>query len=136
MPHISKQKLDSKTQVKLFKQLTSLCTAVSKKGTQDFLDNLLTDTEKLMLSKRLAAVIMLHEGYSQYAVEHTLALSSSTIAKIRTEYTSGKFDSICAAFSKQKHEKEEFWHTIEVLSRLGMPSMTGDRWKFLRTKKE
>lgn len=132
MPHISSQKLDPKLQLQLFRQLTGLCGAISKNSAEGFFSSLLTETEQLMLSKRLASVIMLHEGYSQYTVENTLTLSSSTVAKIYSGYTSGKYDSVCSAFSKRKKDAAAFWETIDVLLRLGMPSRAGDRWKFIR----
>jgi uncharacterized protein YerC len=132
MTHVSSQSIDVKIREKLFKQLSGLCAGASKKKSEELLASILTPTEQLMLSKRLAAVIMLHERHTQYAVENTLQLSSSTVARIRAGYEKGDYDSICAAFSKRKQEREDFWNTIEVLARLGMPSMVGDRWKFLR----
>lgn len=135
MPHISSKKIDPKIKTKLFKQLSCVSVVRNEKEAQRFLEALLTETEQLMFSKRIAAVIMLSQGYSQYAIENSLELSSSTIARLRNEYITGKYEQICLSFSKQKKEKEEFWETIEVLLRLGMPSQTGDRWKFLRNSK-
>lgn len=50
-----------------------------------FLDDLLTPTEKLMLSKRLMAAILLQRGYSYRAVCSVLKMSKTTVHLIQRE---------------------------------------------------
>lgn len=50
-----------------------------------FLDDLLTPTEKLMLSKRLMAAILLQRGYSYRAVCSALKMSKTTVHLIQRE---------------------------------------------------
>lgn len=52
---------------------------------QKFLDDLLTPTEKLMLSKRLMAAVLLQRGYSYGAVCRALKLSRATVFLIQRE---------------------------------------------------
>jgi uncharacterized protein YerC len=50
-----------------------------------FLDDLLTPTEKIMLSKRLMAAVLLQRGYSYGAVCRALKLSKATVFLIQRE---------------------------------------------------
>lgn len=50
-----------------------------------FLDDLLTPTEKLMLSKRFMAAVLLQRGYSYGAVCRVLKLSRATVFLIQRE---------------------------------------------------
>ena len=131
MPHISKQKLDQKVYKKLFRQFTDIISNLDKTNSQNLFSELLTETERIMLVKRLATVVMLYEGYSQYVVEKTLKLSSSTVARINLAYEDGLYDSLVTIFKNKKEKRDQFWSTLEILLRGGMPSMTEDRWKHL-----
>lgn len=50
-----------------------------------FLDDLLSPTEKIMLSKRLMAAVLLQRGYSYGAVCRALKLSKTTVFLIQRE---------------------------------------------------
>ena len=50
-----------------------------------FLDDLLSPTEKIMLSKRLMAAVLLQRGYSGGAVSTALKMSKTTVWLIQRE---------------------------------------------------
>lgn len=49
---------------------------------QNFLEDLLSPTEKIMLIKRLAIAIMLSKGYTYDEIDHTLKVSRPTIMTV------------------------------------------------------
>jgi len=50
---------------------------------KDFLEDFLTDEERLMLAKRLAVVYLLKEGFSYGKISEALKITPVTIGKIR-----------------------------------------------------
>lgn len=56
---------------------------------QKFLNDLLTPTEKIMLSKRLMASVLLQRGYSYGAVCRALKLSRATVSIIQRDLARG-----------------------------------------------
>jgi len=57
-----------------------------KKLVTDFLSDLLTPTEKIMLTKRLAIYYMLGKGYDYRTIKHVLKVSSATVASSNRTY--------------------------------------------------
>ena len=68
---------------------------VTIKGTKvqrrAFFDAMLTPTERIMLSKRFAIIYMLAKGYSFSAIQETLRVSPSTVARIWEAIQKGKY---------------------------------------------
>src|SRR3989304_5258942 len=62
----------------------------SEPAAKDFLDDFLTDEERLMLAKRLAVVYLLKEGFSYNKISEALKITPVTIGKIRRILKSGK----------------------------------------------
>mgnify|MGYP001979242450 CR=1 FL=1 len=82
-----------------------------------------------MLIKRLAAIIMIHHGYSLYRVAQTLHLSDATVSKYRQRYLAGMYTSLTLRFESRSFNQAKFWHTLELLLRAGLPPMAGSgRW--------
>ena len=57
----------------------SLLSCNSKKSTQEFIEDLLTSTEKVMLAKRLTIAYLLLKGYPYEIINKTLKVSYPTI---------------------------------------------------------
>ena len=62
----------------------------SEPAAKDFLDDFLTDEERLMLAKRLAVIYLLKEGYSYNKISEALKITPVTIGKIRLISKLGK----------------------------------------------
>ncbi|OHA33567.1 MAG: hypothetical protein A2928_00850 [Candidatus Taylorbacteria bacterium RIFCSPLOWO2_01_FULL_45_15b] len=93
MPHISKKKLAGEIHRKIERDLFLYIT----KGTprvdmQTVMRELLTQTEIMMLAKRLAVIFLISRGASLYEIQMTLAISPSTAARFLKDYEIGKFD--------------------------------------------
>ena len=55
----------------------------SAEDTQDLLNNLLTETEKVAISKRLGIALLLTDGKSYDEIKQVLGVSSATVAKVQ-----------------------------------------------------
>lgn len=83
MSQVSKRPLQEKTRVRiynLFLQSVSLCSTPEK--ATSLIEDLLTPTEKIMLSKRFCIAFMLINGYSYGLIRETLRVSISTIGTV------------------------------------------------------
>ena len=101
---------------------------------EKFISEFFTPTEQIMFAKRLAAIMMIHNGYSFSAIERTLKLSPSTVTRLWRMTETDKFTVIGRQKLKEKARKK-FWDDFDVLVRLGMPEMGKGRWKFLDKRK-
>lgn len=129
MPHISKNQLDDKLFLRLYNQFTEAVTS-SLSNKKDVLGDILTETEKVMFAKRLAVIFMLLEGASSYRIEQILKMSPSTTRRFREGLYKEHYTEIEKLF-RSKKKKKDFWLTLEVVIRAGMPEMGKGRWKWL-----
>ena len=95
MPHVSRHTPVRKVSDKIFDKLIE---RVTSKGSvherKSFLLNLLTPTERIMLSKRFAIIYMLQKGYSFDAIQELLRVSPSTIARLWVSVQKGKHQDV------------------------------------------
>lgn len=129
MVNISKNKLPQADEVKLFKQLSSITGSLKADGVESMFRELLTESEQVMLAKRLAVIVMIHEGCSLYLIWKKLHLSPSTVTHMYDEYSKGAYVETIKIFCRKKQDREKFWSTLELISRGGLPPMGKDRWK-------
>ncbi len=130
MPHVSKEQLEEKVLLRIYEQFASAVSPASGKK-EAVLSNILTKTEKIMLAKRLAVIFMLLEGASFYNINSVLNVSVSTAARFEKKINKGEYAEIARIFYA-KRKRKDFWDTLEVLVRAGLPSIAGrGRWKWL-----
>lgn len=134
MTHISKQLLPTKDAVALENQLAALIDQMNKRTAQSFISNLLTPTEKVVLIKRLAAVLMLHHGYSSYALEKVLRISSSTASKYRRQFLNGSYKEFLNCIDKKRGDAALLKKILNLLDNINAP-LTKDRWRYLNRMK-
>lgn len=132
MPHISTKKLANDVVLDISDRLLLfVVNARDKRTSAACLRALLSATERLMLAKRLAAVMMLAEGVAPFRVHRLLRLSTSTVARFQEDITCGRFDFVTAQTHKSSRRKQ-FWKDLETLLAIGMPPIVGrGRWRFL-----
>lgn len=91
MTHVSKNKLSdaaiNKIQNLFLEELTKIS---DKKEMGDFLGILLTDSEKIMLPKRLAAFVMVDRGIPDLRISSALNLTTETVMRYRLIYLNAK----------------------------------------------
>ena|SRR3989338_5715558 len=136
MTHVSQKRVKRKTFKKLEERFVNLvlCLKKTKRGEQ-ILKEILTPTEQIMLSKRVAAVWMLERGYSFYRIQKTLKVSTSTLLRFWKQKQSGAFIHTLESFKKEQ-EAKKFWGTLETFLRVGMPPRGRGRWRWFYEMKE
>lgn len=83
MSQVSKRFLQQKTKDRIIALFTdSIVLCDTREKSISFLDDLLTPTEKVMLSKRFSIAFMLLENYDYVTISQILKVSKATIAKV------------------------------------------------------
>ena len=129
MTHISKNKLKKDELHILFDQFYETISKLDKKMSVGFIGDLLGQEEKIMLSKRLAAIAMFVEGNSSYRVWQLLKISPSTAERIRLKYELGLYKNIEKALRAKKKDYRNFWKALEIILGAGLPPRGRGRWK-------
>lgn len=105
MAHVSRHAPVRKVSEKILENLVDL---VAIKGLsqerKEFLRELLTPTERIMLSKRVAIIFMLTRGHSFDVIQETLCVSPSTIARLWSAVQKGKYTAIIRRFEQSKRK--------------------------------
>ncbi len=129
MPHISKTKLSQKHLDSLYNELImTLERSTKKMKTKQVLDQLLTHTEKIMLTKRLGAIALLSKDTPVHDVANALWMSPSTINRMSIRFENKRYDSII----KNGLGKKDIWSILEEILTIGgsLPSKTDkNRWR-------
>lgn len=87
MPHVSRNKLSQRQEEELLQNFNVVFSFIQNLDEMTlYLNALLSDTEKLMLAKRLAMVILIEEGLSDSEIAQALHLTRITVAKMRYFY--------------------------------------------------
>ena len=106
MPQVSKRPLSKNIQQNLYSIFwQTLADLKNSADVKEFLTDLLTPTEKVMLAKRLAIALMLIKGYDYASIRSTLKVSPQTIGSVSLwlKYSgSGYRKSIERIMKKQK----------------------------------
>ena len=83
MAQVSRRHLSPKAQQRIFELfLRSFVLCSDKSQAACFIEDLLTPTEKVMLSKRFSIAFMLLNGYDYTTIKNTLKVSSATVGTI------------------------------------------------------
>ncbi len=84
MPHVSRVKLDQRIEKDLIKTLEFVLTRLTREEEMNgFLLSLMTPTERLMLAKRLAMIILLKENLSDSHISATLKVTRGTVSRMQ-----------------------------------------------------
>lgn len=136
MAQVSKRFLHKKVEERILDLFwTSLSSLSTKEKVALFLDDLLTSTEKLMLSKRLAIAFMLLKGHDYATINNQLKVSDPTIWNVKTSLllsSKGYKMAIEQIMNKEKWEK--FWQDLDNLFQDILPPRYGTNWKEARRK--
>lgn len=110
MPHVSRWKLPKEEERNLISALRLVLARLNKDEEMEiFLKSLLTNTEQLMLAKRLAIIVLLEEGLTESQIAEALHVTRMTVAKMRYFYESrGKGYRLALSILARKKQLEEF----------------------------
>ena len=113
MPHLSKRKLDPKVYRELVTLFEYVLGHLNSKDAQELLTSLFSETEKLMLAKRIATVFMIDEKIPYSHISDTLKLSPDTVHKIALEMETPKGNGFQIAINKLNDmEREKLFKKI------------------------
>jgi uncharacterized protein YerC len=126
MPHVSSKLLTTKIRKDIDGQLIK----VVAKHTNVVCSELLTSTERIMLAKRLAIILMLDQGLSYYRIHKILAVSVSTIKRLHGAQLSGYFNAL-RVVHQTKRKREEFLTFLETVLQMGLSPRGRGRWRKL-----
>lgn len=128
MSKISRRYLDKELERRIFEVF--LKTIVDIKNTaeaKDFIEDLLSPTEKIMLVKRLAIAVLLTKGKTYDYIDHTLKVSRATIMTVSLWLKHGKggYGRVVDKIIKSQNKEALMDKIEEILLRLSPPKRFG-----------
>lgn len=136
MTQVSRRFLNKKVENRILDLFwNSLSSLSSKEKISIFLDDLLSPTEKIMLSKRLAVAFMLIKGYDYPTINERLKVSDPTIWNVKLNLTHrGKGYKLAIEQIMSKEKWEKFWEDLDFFFSQIIPPTPGTNWKEVRRK--
>lgn len=130
MPHVSSKRLKEEDEKILKDRLMNVIQIIGKsKNSKYSLRELFSDTEMIMLAKRLSIIYLLYKEESILEICRILNVSSSTVIRIGKVFDRGGYKNLEKIIKKSE---PEFLDIIENILQGGMPAKFGkDRYKFL-----
>ena len=130
MPHISKRKPDAKTVADLENYLLSIMNKAGSKTRLRIFGELLTETEKIMLAKRLAIIFLVRKGLSPYKISELLKISPSTVERFEKSIEFGRYKNTSDWLWKNSKEGS-FEALLESIVKLAFTGKTKSFKKFI-----
>lgn len=135
MPHISKKELSKREFEELFGHLVKYVHRQdTRRDKEIFFFQFLTETEKIMLAKRLAIIVLLDRGVSPYEIWNKLGVSPSTVARISEKLDRGGYRKI-ARSAKKSTDLDDLLKWLVYVGGL-MPPRVGSRAEWRKYRKE
>lgn len=136
MTQVSKRYLQKQVEERILDLFwTSLSTLSTKEKAALFLNDLLTPTEILMLSKRLTIAFMLIKGYEYTSINERLKVSDSTIWNVKLNLIhKGKTYKSVIEHIMNREKWEKFWQDLDHLFEQVLPPKYGINWKEVHRK--
>ncbi len=133
MSHISKKQLDTKTKNSIQNDFKYLLT--NEKNRFEIFNDLLTETERIMLAKRFAVVLLLNKKIPQHIIAEKLKVSKSTVLRLNHDYSNGRFSSFINNIKKSKEKERDILKKLERILTLGMPQYASkkERWEWMNS---
>ena len=129
MPHISSKKLDISLREKLFGKILEIFEqARDKKSLSLVMNELFTETEKVMFAKRLAIVLMLASSTPQHRIVEILKVSPTTVAKTSLGIEIGKYKAILKISKNEKTDIEKIVWSILTVGGVMPPKIGRKYW--------
>ena len=129
MPHVSGKKLDPMLLEKLFGKLLMILNQAQNRGhLSTIVNELFTSTEKIMVSKRLAIILMLSSHTPQHRIVDLLKVSPATVSKMSLKKEIGKYKVILKISQKEKSSIEKLIWGILTAGGIMPPKIGRKYW--------
>ena len=124
MTHISRKRLKAPTLKLIDSAMSALFTALDTKGLVSALDTVLSKTEKEMLAKRIAIIMLLENGVGPKKISEITKTTMQTVLRIRLQLLevspkSRKF--VAARLKRFMHQKAIAQIIVDILNSLPYP---------------
>lgn len=124
MTQVSKRILNKELENRIFELfIKTIAELKSPKDVENFIKDLLSPTEKIMLSKRLAIAILLSKNYTYEDINNTLKVSSPTIMTVSYYLKNGEggYQKVVNKILKEQRKEELSDKIEELLLQLSPP---------------
>lgn len=136
MAQLSKRYLDKKVEERILDLFwSSLSMLSTKNDVSSFLDDLLTSTEKIMISKRLAVAFMLLKDQGYPIINDKLKVSDQTIwsVKMNLQHKGTGYKPVINKIMKNE-SWEKLWQDLSHVFDQLIPPQPGTNWTEVRRK--
>src|SRR3989344_8188699 len=140
MTQVSKYPISKKVADRIFEVfLKTIVEIKNNKEADEFISDLLTPTEKIMLAKRLAIAFLLEKGYDYRTIQKIIRVSAPTITSVNTarKYGSEGYRNLIERIVKE--EKLVKFLDDVIIKVLSIPAGKGKgsgAWTYLKQKAE
>lgn len=118
MVYVNRHEMDKKDLASIFLQFDAVLGTLNQAGVSTLFNELLGHEERITLAKRLVAIILLHEGMSEYKTARVLKLSPTTTGKLAHELSLGTYIGTIALLRKNKRTYGTILNTIDSVLHL------------------
>lgn len=116
MSQVSRRKVQLSIENKIYNTLfEAIAKLRSEKEIQEFLNDLLSPTERIMVAKRLAIAALLLKGYQYETISDILKVSSTTIGKVSIALSVNKGYKIAIQKVADSEATRAFWQDVQSL---------------------
>lgn len=137
MPQVSKYPVSRDVYERIFEIfLKTIAGLTTKKQVASFLDEFLSPTEQIMLSKRLAIAFLLAKGYDYRTISKILRVSTNTVGSVAVVYKYGDIYKKVVDNVLKDEKVEEFWINVgeKVTKLLAAGRSKSGTWIYLRNE--
>jgi uncharacterized protein YerC len=119
MVRLNKHQLAAEQLEKILDQLTKTLGQTNEADTKTILNALLGEEEKIMIAKRLGAIVLLEQGHKPYTVSRALKMSPSTVGRIQSELLLGQYHYLFTAVKKNQISYKAIMKAIDSILTVG-----------------
>lgn len=138
MAQVSRYPLSKLVYKRIFEILfNSIASVKSRDEVEDFFNDLLTPTERIVLAKRLAIAILLVKGYDYAAIRKTLHVSPPTIATVSValRYKGEGYRKVVDKLLKEEAIKDFLLEVVDSFAAVGSIGGKGSHiWRDVRRR--
>ena len=129
MSKVSKRLINNNLENRIFEVFIKTIVDLKKPiDVQNFLNDLLSPVERIMLIKRLAIAILLTKGYTYEKIDETIKVSNPTIMKVSLGLKYGinnGYKKVIDNYLRHKNREESIDKIEEILLQLSPPKALG-----------
>lgn len=115
MTQVSRRPLRKEIEKRIFEIfLTSFAKVTKKDEVENYISDLLSPTERIMLAKRISISFLLHKGYDQRTVSRILKVSLSTVNRVslRMQLGGNGIRKVLDAIADEE-KRDKFWLKLD-----------------------